>query len=60
MKRQVYRRGGERRWTDMSAPFPKPRETAGFEAIDGYSSNEIYAVGWSGEIWQFNGKKWID
>jgi hypothetical protein len=60
MKRQVYRRVDERRWVDVSAPFPDPSERVGFEAIDGYSAEEIYAVGWGGEIWQFDGKKWTD
>jgi hypothetical protein len=60
MKRQVYRRTGERTWNDVSAPFPKPKEEVGFEAIDGYSHKEIYAVGWKGEIWQYSGKKWTN
>lgn len=60
MKRQVSRRADERRWVDMSAPFPDPSERVGFEAIDGYSSKEVYAVGWGGEIWQFDGAKWTD
>jgi len=60
MKRQVYRRTGERTWNDISAPPPKAKEEVGFEAIDGYSHKEIYCVGWKGEIWQYNGKKWTD
>lgn len=58
MKRQVYQRVDEKRWRDMSAPGPMPAETAGFEAIDGYSERELYAVGWGGEIWQFDGAAW--
>jgi hypothetical protein len=46
-------------WTDVSATFPDPRERVGFEAIDGYSDTEIYAVGWNGEIWEFDGTDWI-
>src|SRR6185503_15317713 len=60
MKRQVYRRTGERTWKDVSAPFAKPKEKVGFVAIDGFSRAEIYAVGWKGEIWQYNGKKWTN
>jgi hypothetical protein len=60
MKRQVYRRVNEEDWVDVSAPFPKQDEKVGFEALDGFAANEIYAVGWSGEIWQFDGQKWID
>lgn len=60
MKRQVYRRGGENQWIDVSAPFPRPEERVGFESIDGFSEREIYAVGWNGEIWQYDGTKWTD
>jgi len=60
MRRQVYKRVGEGEWVDISAPFSKPEEEAGFEAIDGYSLKELYAVGWKGEIWQYNGKKWTN
>ncbi|MET3497973.1 hypothetical protein [Variovorax boronicumulans] len=58
MKRQVFRRGGERQWSDMSAPRAGDTDELGFEAIDGYSQNEIYAVGWGGEIWQHDGAAW--
>jgi hypothetical protein len=60
MLRQVYRRAGERKWVDISAPAPKKDEEVGFEAIDGFDEKEIYAVGWQGEIWQYDGKKWKD
>jgi len=59
MKRQVYKRTGENVWTAMSAPPPPAGENAGFEAIAGYSGEEIYAVGWKGEIWEWNGAQWI-
>jgi|CXWL01.1.fsa_nt_gi hypothetical protein len=58
MKRQVYKRIDEEKWIDLSAPSPDSSEKAGFEAIGGYSADEIYAVGWRGEIWGFDGKKW--
>lgn len=58
MKRQVYERVDEGVWQDISAPFPEPGEKVGFESIDGYSRREIYAVGWQGEIWQFDGTHW--
>jgi hypothetical protein len=60
MKRQVFHRTGERAWSDISAPPPKREEEVGFEAIDGFSHKEIYAVGWKGEIWQYNGRKWTN
>ena len=58
MLRQVYKRVGEGEWRDISAPFPKAGEKVGFEAIDGYSGNELYAVGWNGEIWEYDGSNW--
>jgi hypothetical protein len=58
MKRQVYRRTGEGRWGDISAPVAAATEAAGFEAIDGYGANDLYAVGWAGEIWQYDGRAW--
>ena len=60
MRRQVYQRVAEGKWVDISAPFSEPDEEAGFEAIDGYSLKELYAVGWKGEIWQYNGTKWTN
>jgi hypothetical protein len=60
MKRQVYRRIGESSWLGMHAPAPGAGENAGFEAIGGFTGNEIYAVGWNGEIWQWDGVNWIN
>ena len=59
MRRQVYVRTGEGQWQAISAPAPKPGVTAGFEAICGYSRQDIYAVGWEGEIWQRSAGNWI-
>lgn len=30
----------------------------GFEGVDGYSMNEIYAAGWDGEIWSYAEGRW--
>jgi hypothetical protein len=60
MKRQVFRRVGENSWAAMHAPSPKSGENAGFEDICGFSLTEVYAVGWNGEIWQWDGVRWID
>ena len=60
MLRQVFHRVGEGSWKDISAPFPTGGEEVGFEAIDGFSLKEIYAVGWGGEIWQYDGRKWTN
>lgn len=60
MKRQVYKRVDKGKWLDVSAPFPAADVTAGFEALDGYSLSEIYAVGWGGEVWEFDGTNWTE
>lgn len=58
MKRQVYRRADRGCWTLLDAgPTPEPGVN-GFEAIDDFSEKEIYAVGWEGEIWQYDSAMW--
>ncbi len=44
----------------MHAPPPARGENAGFEDICGFGGEEIYAVGWNGEIWQWNGTRWAN
>jgi len=61
MDRQVYRRDALGRWSciDQWARKQKQEDSVtGFEAIDGFDENEIYAVGWDGEIWLYDGAKW--
>lgn len=58
MKRQVYRRNDRDNWTLLNNGFPQSTGIFGFESIDGFSHQEIYAVGWEGEIWQFDGSTW--
>ena len=60
MLRQVYKRVGEGEWKNISASSPKAGEKVGFEAIDGYSGNELYAAGWNGEIWEYDGREWAN
>lgn len=60
--RQVYRKSGLRTWIRVDETckpdLPQDRARAAFLDIDGFSSDDIYAVGWDGEIWQFNGERW--
>jgi hypothetical protein len=58
MKKQVYRRDEADRWVCISQPIVGGPGVHGFEALDGFSSTDIYAVGWKGEIWRFNGSDW--
>jgi hypothetical protein len=61
MGRQVYRREGENQYVCIDQTMRPPegsKEVVGIEAIDGFSEKELYAVGWKGEIWTYNGKAW--
>ena len=65
-RRSVCRREGPNDWVPMwndSLPIPKVKETPdlgdyGFEAIDGFSTDDIYAAGGKGDVWHFDGKRW--
>lgn len=59
MGRVVLRRDTRGQWTPIG---PGPRkgdaDVIGFEDIEGYSKNEMYAVGWGGEIWWLDNGTW--
>lgn len=62
MKRQVFRRPIARPdWQrfDSGLLVPKSsKEIAGFTSIDGFGSSEIYGVGYGGQIWRYDGRRW--
>ena len=58
MDRQTYRREAANKWSSIGPPPPAGDDTCGFEAVDGFDENQIYAVGWEGEIWKYDGKDW--
>jgi hypothetical protein len=62
MARRVYRREGVGLWTAIDAGVFVPRAQrdrgVGFNAIDGLTEDAIYAVGYGGEIWRYDGQAW--
>lgn len=58
MNRQVYRREGRDQWRHLSLELAPTSGVFGFEAMDGFALDELYAVGWEGEIWSFDGARW--
>ncbi|MCP3064505.1 hypothetical protein LXT21_37600 [Myxococcus sp. K38C18041901] len=61
MGRQVYRRDGDDAWVSMdegARPEPGSTGVVGFEAVDGFSEEDLYAAGWNGEIWRCDGVRW--
>ncbi|MCF7223508.1 hypothetical protein [Marilutibacter chinensis] len=61
MNRQAWRRNDAHQWVSIdqgARPADGSREVVGFEAVDGFSESDIYAVGLDGEIWRFDGNTW--
>jgi hypothetical protein len=62
MARRVYRRDAPNSWVAIDqgvfVPRAQRRTAVGFNDIDGRSEHEIYAVGYKGEIWFYNGNSW--
>jgi hypothetical protein len=61
MNRQVYRREGPQRWVHCDRGVVQPLgnlTVSGFSAIDGLTESDIYAAGFNGEIWHYDGKSW--
>lgn len=61
MGRQVYRRTPGGNWIrhDQGVLAPLDDEAiTGFNSIDGFPDSRLYAVGWGGQIWHFDGRSW--
>jgi hypothetical protein len=60
--RQVYKKVGISEWIRQDQTCkperPKDRARVAFTSLDGFSENDIYGVGWDGQIWHFNGTAW--
>jgi len=60
--RQVYKRLNPNHWIRFDQSIQSRNLSvidASLESIDGFSEDDIYAVGWDGEIWHFNGTMWF-
>lgn len=62
LARQVYRRDSPNRWVRVDdgvyVPPGQRKQGIGFASIDGVDEKGIYAVGYKGEIWFYDGVKW--
>jgi len=61
--RQVYRKVGIGDWVRQDQTCkpeqPKDRARVAFLSVDGFSAVDVYAVGWDGQIWHFDGNVWV-
>ncbi len=60
MDRQVYKRNELGNWELFEKGIEQntTKNIYGFESIDGFSKDSLYAVGWEGEIWNFEKDVW--
>lgn len=60
--REVYRRDVPDKWANLSVPIIESEKKSlyriGFDAINGFSENDIYACGSNGDAWHYNGNIW--
>ena len=64
MDLQVYRRVGPGRWErfekGIDASWKDILDVTGFNAIDGLSEDDVYAVGFKGDIWHCINGEWLN
>lgn len=59
-RRSCYRRVDTGVWDCLDAEcYTAEDSSAGFMSVHGFPQKEVYAVGLRGEIWEFDGKHWI-
>jgi hypothetical protein len=59
MDRMVAERTSAGAWRALGAPGGTEGEgVVGFEALDGFSPDDLYAVGWRGELWHRQRQRW--
>jgi len=60
--RSVAKMIGKNDWyphTELISQHPDPTR-GGFDDIDGFNENDLYAVGGKGDVCRFDGKKWLE
>lgn len=60
MGRQVYLREQSGRWTAQHGQMlsTQPPGAVGLQTIVGSRADDVFAAGWGGEIWHFDGNRW--
>lgn len=58
--RTVCRRTGPGAWHSYTQSIPDPDEIGrtGFQDIDGFGPDDLYAAGGKADVWHFDGKRW--
>lgn len=61
--RKVYQRTAAAHWTlltdaTLTGTLPGDLDHAGFQDIDGFADNDLYACGGLGDLWHYDGKRW--
>jgi hypothetical protein len=65
--RRMHRRLGAGRWEDLTAKLAPPRDADHpgrglrylWQDVAGFSEEDLYAVGGEGDVWHFDGQKWV-
>jgi hypothetical protein len=59
MDRQAYVRAPSGAWRRFDNGLPRSDDNRqGLEAVAGHTLNDLYSVGWQGEIWHYDGIRW--
>jgi hypothetical protein len=58
-QRKIYKRSAIGQWDRiLDLPRVDAIETVGFDDMDAFNENDMYAVGGHGDVWHFNGERW--
>lgn len=60
--RRIYKRIDMGKWVPFQEGFPKVKQVTtklGFSDMDAFSESDMYAVGGHGDVWHFDGMRWM-